>query len=486
MIQFILNHQQVSSDLHAGSTVLDYVRTTKRLSGTKTGCREGDCGACTILVGQLVGQEMQYQSMTSCLMPLGNAHGKHIVTVEGINMGENLSPVQAAMVETQGTQCGFCTIGFIMSFTGFILDKNKRDFGSAIAAIDGNICRCTGYKSIERAADIIAALMQAKPAENQLQWLVDNRFLPDYFAQIPTRIQAMQTAQVESQKNNTSASTNNALSANYLLAGGTDLLVQRPETVRKSSVNLVFEQAKTVKIERIGETIRLSGNTTATEFAQSAEIRQIFANIDDIMRRISSTPIRNMATMAGNIVNASPIGDMTAFFMALDAELELWDSLNDSRRRVKLRQFYKGYKTIDKTGAELVENIYFGVPTAGSLYNFEKVCKREHLDIASVNSACSLMMDKNGATIAQIHLSAGGVSATPKYLELTCAFLIGKSLDADTLQQAIDIMQSEIAPISDARGTMDYKRLLLRQLVLGHFVAFFGITPAIKTILQLC
>jgi len=263
-------------------------------------------------------------------------------------------------------------------------------------------------------------------------------------------------------------------------------LVQRPETVRKSSVNLVFEQPEKPQIEIQDNIVRISGNTTATTFAEAAEIRQIFANIDDIMRRISSTPIRNMATMAGNIVNASPIGDMTAFFMALDAELELWDSLSDSRRRVKLRQFYKGYKTIDKTGAELVENIYFGVPTAGSLYNFEKVCKREHLDIASVNSACSLVMDKNSDRIAQIHLSAGGVSATPKYLEQTCSFLIGKSIDADTLRQAFELMQNEIAPISDARGTMEYKRLLLRQLVLGHFVAFFGITPAIKNTLQLC
>ena len=162
MISFILNDQLVNVQQATGSTVLDYIRYYKRLVGTKIGCREGDCGACTILVGDFEnlsagrqGNRLVYRSMTSCLMPLGNAHGKHIVSVEGINMKE-LSPVQQAMVDTNGTQCGFCTIGFVMSFTGFVLNETTKQYNDAIAAIDGNICRCTGYKSIERAAAIIS------------------------------------------------------------------------------------------------------------------------------------------------------------------------------------------------------------------------------------------------------------------------------------------------------------------------------------------
>src|SRR5678816_2822775 len=124
MIQFILNNQTIQTSLPAGSTVLDFVRYHKRLMGTKIGCREGDCGACTILVGNIENDKLIYRSMTSCLMPLSNAQGKHIVTVEGIN-DKTLSPVQQAMVDTNGTQCGFCTLGFVMSLTGFVLNDGN-------------------------------------------------------------------------------------------------------------------------------------------------------------------------------------------------------------------------------------------------------------------------------------------------------------------------------------------------------------------------
>ncbi|RYY59385.1 MAG: 2Fe-2S iron-sulfur cluster binding domain-containing protein, partial [Chitinophagaceae bacterium] len=151
MIRFLLNDTAVATDRAAGGTVLDFVRYHKRLTGTKIGCREGDCGACTVLVGDFENGRLTYRSATSCLMPLGNAAGKHIVTVEGLNM-RGLSPVQQAMVEANGTQCGFCTLGFVLSFTGFVLSPQARSYDEAIASIDGNICRCTGYKSIERAA----------------------------------------------------------------------------------------------------------------------------------------------------------------------------------------------------------------------------------------------------------------------------------------------------------------------------------------------
>src|SRR5580765_9097988 len=159
MIEFILNNQDISTDLAAGMTVLDFVRYRQNLKGTKIGCREGDCGACTVLVGELLGNEVRYRTMTSCLMPLANAAGKHIVTVEGINPDDgSLTPVQQAMVDESGTQCGFCTVGFVMSLTGFCVDAvssphvSKGSVEAAISSVDGNICRCTGYKSIERAA----------------------------------------------------------------------------------------------------------------------------------------------------------------------------------------------------------------------------------------------------------------------------------------------------------------------------------------------
>ena len=172
-----------------------------------------------------------------------------------------------------------------------------------------------------------------------------------------------------------------------------------------------------------------------------------------------------MATMAGNLVNASPIGDMSIFFLALDSELVL--NKNGTRRTVKLNKFYKAYKQIDKDADEIIEKIIF-IPPQKNKFSFEKVSKRTHLDIASVNSACQIQIN-NAGIVEKIHLSAGGIAPFPKYLVETCSFLNAKKINAEILQEAIVIMNKEIAPISDARGTKEYKRLLLRQLFLAHF-----------------
>ena len=168
--------------------------------------------------------------------------------------------------------------------------------------------------------------------------------------------------------------------------------------------------------------------------------------------------------MAGNLVNASPIGDMSIFFLALDSDIVL--NKNGQARTIKLKDLYKGYKQLDKGADEIIEKIVFS-PPRNAQFNFEKVCKRTHLDIASVNTACQLKWKND--VIEDIHLSDGGVSPFPKYLFETTAFLKGKMISVELVKEAIAIMNKEIAPISDARGTAGYKRLLLRQLFLAHF-----------------
>ena len=164
MIEFILNNHHIQTELPSGSLLLDFIRYQQRLTGTKIGCREGDCGACTVLVGSLKDGRVDYLQLTSCLTPLGNVHGKHVVTVEGLNMDE-LSPVQQFIVDEGGTQCGFCTVGFVTSLTGYCLSRDQSPvYGDAITAIDGNICRCTGYKSIERATARLTAALAEKDA----------------------------------------------------------------------------------------------------------------------------------------------------------------------------------------------------------------------------------------------------------------------------------------------------------------------------------
>jgi xanthine dehydrogenase small subunit len=455
MISFILNDQNIRTSLPPGSTVVDLIRYHKRLMGTKIGCREGDCGACTILVGNIENEKLIYRSMTSCLMPLGNANGKHIVTVEGIN-GKELSPVQLAMVETNGTQCGFCTLGFVMSLTGFVLDENAKSYDNAIKSIDGNICRCTGYKSIERAAKILSDKLNEKPATNTIEWLVKNNFIPGYFTGIKERLLSLSKG-----KENHIPHENGSL----IIGGGTDLIVQKHSQVKKSKTEHYFDTDSLKGISLEADKCIIGASVTVTEFAESPVIQDIFPELEKYIKLLSSTPIRNMATMAGNLVNASPIGDMTIFFLALNAEIVL--NNGKAKRTIYLKDFYKGYKQLDKTNDEFVEKIIFTKPAANSVFNFEKVCKRTWLDIASVNSACLIQVDK-GNVVNDIHLSAGGIAPFPKYLSNTASYLKGKKISAHILNGAIKIMNEEIAPISDARGTKEYKRLLLRQLFLSH------------------
>ncbi len=472
MLQFILNDKLIETKLPGGSTVLDLVRYNKRLTGTKIGCREGDCGACTILVGDLENNKLVYRSMTSCLMPLGNAHGKHIVTVEGIN-GKELSPVQQTMVDCNGTQCGFCTPGFIMSLTGFVLNETAKNYTEAIASIDGNICRCTGYKSIERAAGILSEKMMDKPGQETIAWLVEQNFIPSYFAEIKERLKKL--------KDSISLPAVDLSKENLVLGGGTDLVVQKALQVKKAELNHVFDTTSLQGISILNGQCHIGAAVTVTAFAESKIVQDIFPDLRKYIKLISSTAIRNMATMAGNLVNASPIGDMSIFFLALDSDILL--NNNGATRTIKLKDFYKGYKQIDKQPGEIIEKIIFTAPQKSN-FSFEKVSKRMHLDIATVNSACSFLQDDAGI-IKEIHISVGGVAAFPKYLVETCSFLNGKKINSEILKEAIAIMYKEIAPISDARGTKEYKRLLLRQLFLAHFQSIDQkLSTTIKNILQ--
>jgi len=460
MIKFILNNTLITTDKPSGTILLDFIRYHQALMGTKIGCREGDCGACTIMVGDIRNGQLHYESMTSCLTPIGNAQGKHIVTIEGFN-GEGLTPVQQAMVDEGGTQCGFCTVGFVVSLQGFCLADKPHTYENAIAAIDGNICRCTGYKSIERAAQRIVNHLGSCENDHKMDWLVDQGYLPPYFTSIQERLEILETELPKP-----IPPQNGKL---IPVGGGTDLYVQRPAEMRKAAINHFLDQNELKGITRKGDKIHIGAASTAEDLRNSAMLQEMIPNLFDFMKLVSSTPIRNMGTVAGNFINASPIGDLTIFFLGLNASIVL-KSL-ESRRTLALKDFYKGYKVLDKQPGEYLEEIIIDVPQHPVQFNFEKVSKRTHLDIATVNTA--LQIKVAGDTIIEAHASAGGVGPTPKYLQNTCDFLKGKSLTETTIQQANEVIQEEISPISDARGTSEYKRLLLRQLFYAHFLTLF-------------
>lgn len=471
MIRFLLNDRLIETDAPSSTVILDFVRYGQHLTGTKTGCREGDCGACTVLVGEWQtdkssGGRMHYRSMTSCLMPLGNAQDKHLVTVEGLNRPNALNVVQQAMVDEGGTQCGFCTVGFVVSLAGYCLSDKTPNTQNGLASIDGNICRCTGYKSIERAVNRINAALAQRPGyegttPDGLTWLAQNHFLPDYFAEVPQRMLALLEHPANNHVRSTYSANDDLPAAPVLVGGGTDLYVQRPEAMRHAHVQHVFGRGGAAPVWREDDMICIDGACTAEQLQESPLMQTHFPDLRAHMKLVSSTPIRNMGTVAGNLINASPIGDLTIWFLALDAQVVFLR--NNVRRIVPLRELYRGYKTLNKHPDDQLEQLFFRAPTSAQTFRFEKVCKRTHLDIASVNTAA--LIERDGNRIIQAELSAGGVAPIPLYLARTSAFLTRKELSEAVLEEANGILQEEIAPISDVRGSAEYKRLLVRQLI---------------------
>ena len=461
-INFILNNEEISTSANMGMGLLDFIRKNQRLTGTKEGCREGDCGACTVLVGKLINDKIEYHSVNSCLMPLGDAEGKHIVTIEGFNI-EELNPLQEAMVDEGGTQCGFCTPGFIVSMQGYFISNEEVNTSDAIGSIDGNICRCTGYAGIKRSADRIVKLIAENntPNKNHLEELVQLKLLPEYFLTIPGRLKKIN---LEVKKNG-----KNGKAPDYFVSGGTDLYVQKWETMLESNIKLISSEKKYSGIQIEKDEIKIGGTTTVTEIMNSSVIQKYFPEITNQFKLFGSLPIRNRATLAGNIINASPIADMTNFFLALNSKIILDNG--KKKRELFLKDFYKGYKTLDKTPDEILESLSFKIPSESSLFNYEKVSRRTYLDIASVNS--SMYMELKDNKIIAVHISAGGVAPFPLNLAKTSDYLRGKNISDNVINEAIEIMLTEISPISDARGTLEYKTLLLRQLIYSHFIKFF-------------
>ena len=589
--RFILNDREVETDAPAGVLVLDFLRDRERLNGTKEGCKEGDCGACAVLIGELDGEAVRYRPVTSCLVPLAEVHGSHVVTIEGCNLA-GLNPVQEAVVEFGGTQCGFCTPGIVVSLHGLLLDNGKGlTLDDVKYALSGHLCRCTGYRSLKDCAATLernlGSRLQANGSASRVPALTAAGALPEYFAAIPGRLRALHassdaaatlagdaTARLEPASDACKGGASPAASArrtastskppprgtaaaphpatvaerpdgspatasppdssrtpsecgphaepgrnaaataasaasepapgrgaaparatgvaapsttvpsgplaatetegscprppDLLIAGGTDLYVQQGETIPGRPVAVLGQRPDLKGIRRHGGEFRVGGLTTFEEFGTHPAVIESIPAIASFNHLIASWQIRNRATLAGNIVNASPIGDFTALLLALDARVVLEDG--GAQRSVPLKEFYRGYKQIDLRPGELLTEVAF-VDPAGARVNFEKVSKRTCLDIASVNSACSIRC--TGDAIDDAHFSLGGVAPIPLYLHETSRAVRGRSLALETAWEAVRVSQQEIAPISDVRGSADYKRLLARQLLIAHFVTLF-------------
>ncbi len=457
-IEFILNNKKVCVLDNPAKTLLDFIRDNEGLKGTKEGCREGDCGACTVLLGEVINNKLKYKSVNSCLYPIGNAVGKHIVTIEGLS-SKTLTPIQEEFNNEGASQCGFCSPGFINSLTGYVIENNELKTEDAKNAIAGNICRCTGYASIKRASEnVIAKINDLKiSGSERIKSLVEEKFLPKYFLNIEEKLLRLKT----SLKIKDNKST--------FVGGGTDLFVQNANALLSQNISFI-KKLKLSEIETRDNYCYVDAGVTIEQFKNSEIISEHFPNLPSQLNLFASQPIRNSATIGGNIVNASPIGDSTIIFLALNSDIII--NSKNKKRKIKLNNFYTNYKEIDLLENEIVEKIIFELPTTSTKFNFEKVSKRTHLDIASVNSAISI--STKNEIITNVFISAGGISPIPLYLKRTSQFLINNKITSQIILEALNIAQSEISPISDIRGNVEYKRLLLNQLIKAHFIKLFS------------
>jgi len=470
-ISFILNDETIRDSPKPGLLALDYIRHCRRLTGTKEGCKEGDCGACVTLLGELDdGGRVRYRPVTSCLLPAGELQGKHLVTIEGLN-GKGLSPVQAAMAERGGSQCGYCTPGFVVALTaGLMNPRLPLNREGAAYAISGNLCRCTGYRPIKEAAlDAMKALEGKLGDEDRVGDMARAGALPAYFKSIPKRLRELRQ-EVAARPSLPDSPFAMAARGRLPVAGGTDLYVQRGDAVAEADTLLLNAAGEPKSAQRRGRWIVLDPRMTFEGFAEDPLVLEQIPRLPAFMRLISSWPVRERSSLGGNICNASPIADLTCLLLALEAEIELCDG-EARRRRTPLMAFFIEYKKLDKRDDELISEIAFPALGPGASVNFEKVSKRAWLDIASVNTAAKI--ETANSRISSASLSIGGVGPTPLHLAQASASLAGKPPTVEAFLEAAGAAEAAIAPISDIRGSALYKRLLARQLILAHGAVLF-------------
>jgi len=473
----LVNDRQVSLAAPSGRALLDVLRRDCGLTSIKEGCREGDCGACLAILAERRGAEVRFLPLNTCLTPFGDAVGRQIVTLEGLNRDE-LTPLQQALLEEGGSQCGFCTPGIIIAVTAYLLNAEALRADEAILAAAGNLCRCTGYLSVKRAIRRLAerfspeefAAAARTGTHARLRLLAKWRILPDYFTGIPDRLAGLPAA---------ASGPLFPLRKAAVVAGGTDLYVQQGDELdTRPDIRLLSGREELRQLTCENSAWTLGGGLTMQDLERSPELAVRLPRLKDWMELIAAPGIRARATVAGNLVNASPIGDLTIILLALGASVVLHNG--SARREVPLHRFFLGYKQLDKQPDELVEAVRFAAPPSGAAMNFEKVSRRKWLDIASVNSSAYFEVDHGRIRAAR--LAAGGVAPVPLFLEHASAWLAGRSIDAQTMRGAADQAAAESSPITDVRGSAEYKRRLLRHLVFAHFLRLFpteteGFTP---------
>ena len=432
-IRFLLNDEMVElSAVSPAATLLDYLRLDRKMRGTKEGCAEGDCGACTVLAGRLLNGDLVYETVNACIRLMGSLDGCHVVTIEALAGPDGaLNPVQQAMADFHGSQCGFCTPGVVMSLYGLWLqDPDPTDF-EIVKALQGNLCRCTGYESIIRAARAASAADRSKDwvqtgrlhVMRRLQELADGR-----------RVEIQQGGEsviVPANADDLAAALTKHPEAT-IVAGSTDVGLWVTKSMRAISPAIFIGHL--AELQTISEEKRHLVIGAGVTYSQAYPyVEKNFPQMIEMWDRIGGEQVRNMGTIGGNLANGSPIGDTPPALIALGAGIVLRKS--NKRRRVAVEDFFIAYGKQDRGPGEFIESVEIPYLPETTRFAVYKISKRLDEDITAVSAAFRLQLDKSGK-VGALRMAYGGMAATPKRAAKAEAALIGKEWNEANVEAA--------------------------------------------------
>ena len=471
-IRFLLDGQAVCvRDVPPSLTVLEYLREHLRRTGTKEGCAEGDCGACTVLLGELDGAaRVRYRPINSCIRLLGSIDGRELVTVESLSpAGGPLHPVQQAMVDQHGSQCGFCTPGFVMSLFALYLEQPHPTRDQVISALSGNLCRCTGYRPIIDAGLGMGAypepaqwsreLAQAPERAQALRALVRTRALemPGWYAprtleELAGILQREPTA--------------------LILAGGTDVGLWVTKQLKDPwPVVFIGDVEALQQIDTGTECIRIGAAVSLAD-AWKALIAD-YPALEEVAERFGSPPVRHSGTLCGNLANGSPIGDSMPALMALGAQIEL--RCGDATRILPLERFYLGYQRKDLAPGEFVVAVRVPRARPAQLIACYKVSKRYDQDISAVCLGVLVELDQGRVRSARIAL--GGMAAVPARASAAESALLGQPWQEAAIEAAAHALGADFTPLTDMRASSAYRLEAARNLLRRFHLEQSGEAP---------
>ncbi len=468
-IRFILNNavKEVdfnTSNFRPSATLLNYLRSFSHTKGVKEGCAEGDCGACTVVVGELDGQRVKYYSVDSCLVFLASVHGKQIITIEGLERHEGnqtyLHPVQQSLINHFGSQCGFCTPGIVMSIFALYKSHPYPNRNDVIQSLSGNLCRCTGYEPILNAALDVCSNLQSDHFDTNEKWVIKTieeikRKQPAIYITTEKQLyflpETLQDA-IELRESNPQAK---------IVNGATDTAIRQNKFHEYIDEIIDISAVPELKILKKEPTGFYIGSGVTIELLKPFAIKYV-PTLTPFLNVFASQQIRNVATVGGNLATASPIGDLIPLLTAHCARVEIISPTEN--RWVDIGEFITGYRKNCLKSNELVKGIFVPKIDENITIKSFKVSTRRQLDISTVS--LSARIELNMEAIQSIVLAYGGMAETVKRAKNTEKFLLGKPLNRETIEKSMKFISHDFTPISDARASVDYRLTAARNLLL--------------------